>query len=139
MSLTWKRVDLGRRMLWVELTKDDEPREIPLSKYAARYLVGLARYLNTPYLFVNIRTGTNWVNPDKSLRRAAEPDGVERRISRSETIPIPRSSLLRHNSATVKCIGGTAVPLNTPIDSKVIQRGPGISIKWLVLFSLYLF
>lgn len=28
-------VDLGRRMLWVEFTKDDNPREIPLSKYAA--------------------------------------------------------------------------------------------------------
>ena len=46
-------VDLGRWILWVEFTKDDEPREIPLSKYAARYLAGLVRYLNTPYVFVN--------------------------------------------------------------------------------------
>ena len=57
---------MGRRMLWVEFTKDDEPREIPLSKYAGRYLAGLVRYLNTPYVFVNSRTGTRWVNPDKS-------------------------------------------------------------------------
>lgn len=57
-SLTWSRVDSGRRMLWVEFTKDDEPREIPLSKYGAGYLAGLVRYLNTPYVFVNIRTGT---------------------------------------------------------------------------------
>ncbi len=58
LSLTWKRVDLGRRMLWVEFTKDDEPREIPLSQYATGYLAGFPRYLNTPYVFVNSRTGT---------------------------------------------------------------------------------
>ncbi len=77
LSLTWKRVDLVRRLLWVEFTKDDEPREIPLSKYATGYLVGLVRYLNTPYVFVNIRTGTRWVNPDKPLRRAAERVGLK--------------------------------------------------------------
>ena len=49
LSLTWSRVELGRRMLWVEFTKDSEPREFPLSKYAARYLAGLVRYLNTPH------------------------------------------------------------------------------------------
>lgn len=43
MSLTWSRVHLGRRMLWVEFAKDDEPSETPLSKYAARYLAGLVR------------------------------------------------------------------------------------------------
>ena len=61
LALTWSRVDLGRGLLWVEFTKDDEPREIPLSKYATRYLAGLVRYLNTPYVFVNGRTGTRWV------------------------------------------------------------------------------
>ena len=77
LSLTWKRVDFSRRMLWVEFTKDDEPREIPLSKYAARYLSGLVRYLNTPYVFVNSRTGTRWVNPDKPLHRAADRVGLK--------------------------------------------------------------
>ena len=77
LSLTWKLVDLCRGLLWVELTKDDEPREIPLSKYAAGYLAGLVRYLNIPYVFVNSRTGTRWVNPDKSLRRAAERVGLK--------------------------------------------------------------
>ena len=88
LELTWKRVDLGRGLLWVEFTKDDEPREIPLSKYATGYLAGLVRYLNTPYVFVNTRTGTRWVNPDKSLRCAAERVGVEGRFSRSEAIPL---------------------------------------------------
>ena len=77
LSLTWKRVDLSRRLLWVELTKNDETREIPLSKYATGYLVGLVRYLNTPYVFVNSRTGTRWVNPDKPLRCAAEKVGLK--------------------------------------------------------------
>ena len=58
LSLTWNRVDLGHRLLWVELTKNDETREIPLSKYATGFLAGLVRYLNTPYVFVNSRTGT---------------------------------------------------------------------------------
>ena len=58
LSLTWSRVDLGRGLLWVEFTKGDEPREIPLSKYASGYLAGLVRYLSTPYVFVNGRTGT---------------------------------------------------------------------------------
>ena len=77
LSLTWKRVDLGRGLLWVELTKNDETREIPLSKYATEYLAGLVRYLNIPYVFVNSRTGTRWVNPDKPLRRAAERVGLK--------------------------------------------------------------
>ena len=72
LELTWKRVDLARRLIWVEFTKDDEPREIPPSNYATGFLVGLVRYLSTPYVFVNSRTGTRWVNPDKPLRRAAE-------------------------------------------------------------------
>ena len=88
LSLTWSRVDLVRRMLWVEFTKDDEPREIPLSKYATGYLAGLVRYLNTPYVFVNSRTGTRWVNPDKPLTSRCRESGVEGRISRSETIPV---------------------------------------------------
>lgn len=70
--LTWKRVDLSRRLLWVEFTKDDEPREIPLSMYAIGYLARHVRSLNTPCVFVNGRTGTRWVNPGKPLRRAAE-------------------------------------------------------------------
>ena len=77
LSLAWKRVDLSRRLLWVEFTKNDETREIPLSKYAAGYLADLVRYLNTPYVFVNTRTGTRWVNPDKPLRRAAERVGLK--------------------------------------------------------------
>ena len=76
LELTWKRVDLGRGLLWVEFTKD-ELREIPLSKYATRYLAGLVRYLNIPYVFVNSRTGTRWVTPDKPLRRAAERVGLK--------------------------------------------------------------
>ena len=77
LSLTWGRVDLRRGLLWVELTKDDEPREIPLSKYATGYLAGLVRYLHTPYIFVNARTGTRWVNPTKLLRRAADRVGLK--------------------------------------------------------------
>ena len=77
LSLTWSRVDLSRGLLRVEYTKDDEPREIPLSKYATGYLAGLVRYLSTPYVFINGRTGTRWVNPDRPLRRAAERVGLK--------------------------------------------------------------
>ncbi len=77
LSLTWSRVDLVRQLLWVEFTKNDEPREIPLSSYAAGHLAGLVRYLHTPYVFVNSRTGTRWVNPDKPLLRAADRVGVK--------------------------------------------------------------
>ncbi len=77
LSLTWKRVDLSRRLLWVELTKNDRTREIPLSQYATGYLAGLPRFLNTSYVFVNSRTGTRWVNPDMPLRRAGERVGLK--------------------------------------------------------------
>ena len=77
LSLTWKRVDLGRGLLWVELTKNDMTREIPLSQYTTGYLAGLPRYLSTSYIFVNSRTGTRWVNPDKSLHCAAERMGLK--------------------------------------------------------------
>ena len=77
LSFTWKRVDLDGRLIWVEFTKDDEPTEISLSKYATGILAGFVRYLNTPYVFVNWRTGTRWVNLDKPLRRAAERVGLK--------------------------------------------------------------
>ena len=88
LSLTWSRVDLSRGLLWVEYTKDDEPREIPLSKYATGYLAGLVRYLSTPYVFVNGRTGTRWVNPDRPLRRGRRESWIEGRFPRSEAIPL---------------------------------------------------
>lgn len=87
LSLICKRMDLTWRLLWVEFTKDDEPREIPLSRYATRYLGVLPRYPNTPYVFVNSRTGTRWVNPDKSLCRADRSPGGRPR--EKATVPCP--------------------------------------------------
>ena len=72
-----ERADLVRKLLWVEFTKDDEPREIPLSQYATGYLSGLPRHLNTPSVVVNTRTSTRWVNPDKPLRIAADRVGLK--------------------------------------------------------------
>ena len=77
-SLTWDRVDLGRRLLWVEKTKDNEPRELPISAYAAGFLVGLVRYLHTPYVFISPKTGTRWVNGRKPLWRAAGRAGLKK-------------------------------------------------------------
>ncbi len=77
MSLTWSRVDLERRFLWIELTKDEEPREIPLSEYAIGYLEGLVRYLHTPYVFLSPKTGTRWSNPYKPFKQAAEKAGLK--------------------------------------------------------------
>ncbi len=88
LSLTWKRVDLSRRLLWVELTKNDETREIPLSQYATGYLSGLPRYLHTP---IRVRQQPDGDEMGRSRQAAASrcrAGGVEGRISRSKTIPV---------------------------------------------------
>ena len=63
----------------VRFPKLKEPKKAfqPLTVQQFRDLVGLVRYLNTPHVFVNSRTGTRWVTPDKLLRRAAEKVGLK--------------------------------------------------------------
>ena len=77
MSLEWIHVNFRRQLLIVELTKDNEPREIPLSDYAIGWLQGLIRYVHCPYVFVSPKTLTRWVNPYKPLERACKKVGIQ--------------------------------------------------------------
>jgi len=77
MSLEWQHVDFGRRLVIVELTKDNEPREIPLSDYALGWLQGIIRFVHCPHVFVNPQTQKRWVNPDKALHRACKKAGIQ--------------------------------------------------------------
>ena len=77
MSLEWQHVDFGRRLVIVELTKDNDPREIPLSDYALGWLQGIIRYVHCPHVFVNPKTHKRWVNPDKALHRACKKAGIQ--------------------------------------------------------------
>ena len=77
LSLEWMHIDFRRQMLIVELTKDNEPREIPLSDYAVGWLQGVVRYVHCPYVFVSPKTQIRWVNPYNALRRACKKVGIQ--------------------------------------------------------------
>ncbi len=63
LSLCWKHINLGDRLLSVEHTKSGRPRYVPLLDYAIEHLSTLVRLFDCPYVFVNLATGDRWRDP----------------------------------------------------------------------------
>ena len=76
LALKWDHVDSRSRMLTVEQTKSGKVREIPLSHFATSELQRLIRRLDSPFVFINTRTGRRWVNPEKAFKGACEAAGL---------------------------------------------------------------
>ena len=77
LHLKWEHVDLKQRLVSVEHTKNRRVRHIPLSPFALEWLNRTVRYLKDPYVFINPRTGSHWVNPDKAFRRGRQKSNLE--------------------------------------------------------------
>lgn len=77
LDLKWDNLDLRNRILGVEHTKSRKVRHIRLSDYAIEWLFKTVRYLNCPYVFVSPKTGTRWINPEKSFRRGRQNAGLD--------------------------------------------------------------
>jgi integrase len=77
LSLTRTAVDRRSMMLTVTgRTKSRKVRHIPLSDCAIQWIDTLTPYASEPRLFVNPRSGTAWVNPEKIWRAAARAAGT---------------------------------------------------------------
>lgn len=100
LSLTWDQIDLKRRVLLVNQTKNGEPIGIPLTETACMTLNAQVGHLHSPYVFCD-REGQPY-SPHKismAFRRACKRAGIENL----------RFHDLRHDFA-----------------SKIIQRGGNI-------------
>jgi len=56
LELKWEHVNLGRRQLTVEASKNYKPRRVPISDYAAELFQSLPRILGNPHVFVRLST-----------------------------------------------------------------------------------
>ncbi|MFA5794515.1 MAG: site-specific integrase [Candidatus Brocadiia bacterium] len=77
LSLTWADIDLQRRLIKVMVTKNNEPRYIPITNRLMDMLQVVPKRLDIPYLFVNEKgvpyksVGTSF---DNAVRRAGIKD-----------------------------------------------------------------
>ncbi len=77
LGLEWARVDLARREVRLEVTKNKRTRTVPLSDDAVAILVAMTGTQRTGYVFVNPKTGTRYVDVGHAFRRARERAGIE--------------------------------------------------------------
>ncbi len=77
LNLKWSHVDLRNRVLALDRTKSRKVRRVPLSDYALEWYSKTVRYLNCPYVFVNSRTGREWVNPEKAFKSGCKAANLE--------------------------------------------------------------
>ena len=77
LHLKWEHVDLQQQLVTVEHTKNRRVRHIPLSPFAVEWLNRTVRYLKDPYVFINPRTESHWVTPDKAFRRGRRKSNLD--------------------------------------------------------------
>ncbi len=66
LNLTWDTVDLKHGFILLDVTKNDERREIPINATLRSTFTGLTRRLDTPHVFYDPYTG----KPYKSFKRS---------------------------------------------------------------------
>jgi integrase len=70
LTLTWDNVDLKHGFILLNITKNDERREIPINKTLRETLLGLTRRLDVPYLFFNPVSGKRYIDVKTSFNTA---------------------------------------------------------------------
>ncbi len=70
LTLTWDNVDLKHGFILLNITKNDERREIPINKTLREALSGLTRRLDIHYLFFDPATGKRLHDVRKSFNTA---------------------------------------------------------------------
>jgi integrase len=70
LTLTWDNVDLKHGFILLNITKNDERREIPINKTLRETLSGLQRRLDVPYLFFDAVSGKSSLDVKSSFNTA---------------------------------------------------------------------
>ncbi len=70
LTLTWDNVDLKHGFILLNVTKNDERREIPINKTLRETLTGTTRRLDIPYLFLDPATGKRLRDVKTSFKTA---------------------------------------------------------------------
>jgi integrase len=76
LGLTWDQVDLRQRMIRVTKTKSGKARAIPINDPLLDELRRLPRRLGVAYVFVNLETGTRYVDIKKAFTAAVVRAGL---------------------------------------------------------------
>lgn len=77
LQLKWEAVNFQDKAVALQHTKSGKVRHVPLSEYAMQWLQKLVRYVGCPHVFVNPRTGSRWVNPEKAFERGRKKAALE--------------------------------------------------------------
>ncbi len=70
LSLTWDRVDLRHGFILLDVTKNGDRREIPITDTLRATLQGLTRRLDVPYVFYDPNTGKPYQAVKRSFQTA---------------------------------------------------------------------
>ena len=70
LGLKWTEVDLDRKEVLLENTKNDRPRVVPLPEDAVAVLVATQEAAMGPYVFTNPATGTRYIDVWQSFQSA---------------------------------------------------------------------
>lgn len=76
LQLKWEFLNLGRRQLTVEASKNYKSRYVPISEYAAELLGTLTRYIGNPYVFIRNSTNNRLRAPQKEFAAGKAAAGV---------------------------------------------------------------
>ncbi len=70
LTLTWDNVDLKHGFILLNVTKNDERREIPINETLRQVLLNLPRRLDVPYLFFDAVSGKRYLDVKRLFNTA---------------------------------------------------------------------
>jgi integrase len=70
LKLKWEQVDLKHGFIHLNITKNDERRDVPISDTLKHTLSGLIRHTSVPYVFYNPKTGNRYKDIKKTFKTA---------------------------------------------------------------------
>jgi len=77
LNLRWDQIDFQHGFIYLDKTKNYERREIPLNQTLRETLLALPRRIDSPYVFVNPKTGKPYTKDLKrSFQRACKKAGI---------------------------------------------------------------
>jgi integrase len=77
LNLTWQQVDLKHGYILLDKTKNNDRREIPISKELKKLLFSIPRDPEIPYVFYNPKTKKPYTNIQKTFKNACKKAGIK--------------------------------------------------------------
>ncbi|MCQ9206463.1 MAG: site-specific integrase [Omnitrophica bacterium] len=75
LNLKWRDIDIGKGILYILRTKNDEPREIPMCDIVKRTLIAIPKHKDSPYVFCK-KNGKPYGKLRKSFLQALDKSGI---------------------------------------------------------------